>query len=134
MARTPASFNLQVVRGATWEDDFEYQDEDGQPFDLAGYEARMQVRTLDGRFGLTDAETLVMELTTGNGRLSIPDPGDGRVVLLVSAVDTEMLNPSNERKVKLAYSVELYRPVGADQEYVIPLVEGSLSVRGEVTR
>jgi len=134
VARTPASFNLQVVRGATWEDDFEYQDEDGQPFDLAGYEARMQVRTLDGRFGLTDAETLVMELTTGNGRLSIPDPGDGRVVLLVSAVDTEMLNPSNERKVKLAYSVELYRPVGADQEYVIPLVEGSLSVRGEVTR
>nr|WP_276517713.1 hypothetical protein [Stenotrophomonas acidaminiphila] len=125
---------MQVVRGATWEDDFEYQDEDGQPFDLAGYEARMQVRTLDGRFGLTDAETLVMELTTGNGRLSIPDPGDGRVVLLVSAVDTEMLNPSNERKVKLAYSVELYRPVGADQEYVIPLVEGSLSVRGEVTR
>lgn len=134
MSRTPASFNLHVVRGATWEDDFEYQEEDGQPFDLAGYEARMQIRTLDGRFGLSEAETLVMELTTGNGRLSIPDPGDGRVVLLVSAADTEMLNPSNERKVKLAYSVELYRPVGADSEYVIPLVEGSISVRGEVTR
>ncbi len=134
MSRTPATFNLQVVRGATWEDDFEYQDEDGQAFDLTGYEARMQIRTLDGRYGLSDAETLVMELTTGNGRLSIPDPGDGRVVLLVSAADTEMLNPSNERKVKLAYSVELYQPVTADPEYVIPLVEGSLSVRGEVTR
>lgn len=134
MSRTPATFNLQVVRGATWEDDFEYQDEDGQPFDLAGYEARMQIRTQAGRYGLSEAETLVMELTTGNGRLSIPEPGDGRVVLLVSAADTEMLNPSNERKVKLAYSVELYRPVGVDLEYVIPLVAGSLSVRGEVTR
>ncbi|WP_313033418.1 hypothetical protein [Stenotrophomonas acidaminiphila] len=134
MSRTPASFNLQVVRGATWEDDFEYQDEDGQPFDLAGYEARMQIRTQAGRYGLSEAETLVMELTTGNGRLSIPDPADGRVVLLVAAADTEMLNPSNERRVKLAYSVELYRPVTADPEYVIPLVEGSLSVRGEVTR
>lgn len=134
MSRTPASFPLTAVRGSTWEDDFEYQDEDGQPFDLAGYEARMQVRTLDGRYGLSDAETLVMELTTSNGRLSIPDPIDGRVVLLVSAADTEMLNPLNERKVKLVYSVELYRPVGADPEYVIPLVEGSLSVRGEVTR
>lgn len=136
MSRTPASFSLTAVRGATWEDDFEYRDDDenGPPFDLTGYEARMQVRTLDGRYGLSADETLVMELTTDNGRLSIPDPEDGRVVLLVSAADTEMLNPGNAKKVKLAYSVELFRQAGADPEYVIPLVEGSVSVRGEVTR
>lgn len=134
MSRTPASFSLTAVRGATWEDDFEYQDDEGQPFDLTGYEARMQVRLLAGRYGLSTDDTLVMELTTENGRLSIPDPEDGRLVLLVSAADTEMLNPGNERKTKLAYSIELFRPAGADPEYVIPLVEGSISVRGEVTR
>lgn len=134
MSRTPASFSLTAVRGATWEDDFQYQDDEGMPFDLSGYEARMQVRTLEGRYGTTADETLVMELTVANGRLTIPDPLDGRVVLLVSAADTEMLNPDNAKKVKLAYSVELFKPVGADPEYVIPLVEGSITVRGEVTR
>lgn len=134
MSRTPASFSLTVVRGSTWEDDFQYQDDDGQAFDLTGYDARMQVRSQDGRYGLSADDTLVMELTTENGRLGIPEPLDGRVVLLVSAADTEMLNPGNDKKVKLAYSVELFKPVTAVPEYVIPLVEGSITVRGEVTR
>ncbi len=134
MSRTPASFSLQVVRGATWEDDFQYQDDSGVPFDLTGYEARMQVRTLDGRYGLTDAETLVLELSTTGGGLSVPEPTEGRVVLLVEAANTVVLNPDNLKKNKLAYSLELYRPGGVGLEYVIPLVEGSISVRGEVTR
>ncbi|HHA2629099.1 TPA: hypothetical protein ACOEOK_000535 [Stenotrophomonas maltophilia] len=57
MSRTPASFSLTVVRGATWEDDFTYTNPDGSPFDLTGYQARMQVRTLAGQFGLTEADT-----------------------------------------------------------------------------
>lgn len=56
MSRTPASFSLTVVRGATWEDDFTYTNPDGSPFDLTGYQARMQVRTLAGQFGLTQAD------------------------------------------------------------------------------
>lgn len=134
MSRTPASFSLQVVRGATWEDDFEYRDDAGVPFDLTGYQARMQVRTLAGRYGLTDAETLVLALSTTGTGLSIPAPETGRVVLLVPAAETVVLNPDNLKKTKLAYSLELYRPGGTDLEYVIPLVEGSITVRGEVTR
>lgn len=134
MSRTPASFSLQVVRGATWEDDFQYQDDSGVPFDLTGYEARMQVRTEAGRYGLSTAETLVLELSTNGVGLSVPVPEDGKVVLLVDAAATVALNPDNRKKVKLAYSLELFRPAGAEPEYVIPLVEGSISVRGEVTR
>lgn len=134
MSRTPASFSLQVVRGATWEDDFQYQDDSGVPFDLTGYEARMQVRTEAGRYGLSTAETLVLELSTTDMGLTIPEPLEGRVVLLVEAANTVMLNPDNLKKTKLAYSLELYRPGGQGLEYVIPLVEGSISVKGEVTR
>ena len=134
MSRTPASFSLQVVRGATWEDDFQYQDDSGVPFDLTGYEARMQVRTEAGRYGLSTAETLVLELSTTDMGLTIPEPLEGRVVLLVEATNTVMLNPDNLKKTKLAYSLELYRPGGQGLEYVIPLVEGSISVKGEVTR
>lgn len=134
MSRTPASFSLQVVRGATWEDQFDYTDDAGEPIDLTGYAARMQVRTLDGQFGTSADETLVLELTTENGRLEIDEPEDGRVSLLVAAADTVQLNPDNARKVKLAYSLELFKPAGEDPEYVIPLVKGTVSVQGETTR
>ncbi|RIA19060.1 hypothetical protein DFO63_4179 [Stenotrophomonas sp. AG209] len=134
MSRTPASFSLTVVRGATWEDDFTYTNPDGSPFDLTGYQARMQVRTLAGQFGLTQADTLVLELSTAAGSLVIAEPENGVVAITVPAADTEALNPANARKVKLCYSLELFKPAGADPEYVIPLVAGKVTVQGETTR
>jgi hypothetical protein len=127
---------MQVVRGATWEDEFVYTLADGTtPVDLTGYEARMQVRTVDGKFGLSAAETLVLELTTANGLLVWDTAAAGRLTIVVPAADTEALNPENLAKVKLVYSVELYRPgVDPAPEYVIPLVTGSITVLGEITR
>jgi len=52
----------------------------------------------------------------------------------VPAVATEVLNPANARKVKHCYSLELFKPAGADPEYVIPLVAGKVTVQGETTR
>lgn len=134
MSRTPASYSLTVVRGATWEDDFTYTNPDGSPFDLSGYQARMQVRTLAGQFGMTEADTLVLELTTTGGNLIIGDPLDGVVSITVPAAETVVLNPENVRKVKHCYSLELFKPAGADPEYVIPLVAGKVTVQGETTR
>lgn len=134
MSRTPGNYSIEVVRGATWEESFEYTDDAGQPIPLTGYQARMQVRTKEGQFGLSGAPTLVMELTTEDGRLRIPDPLEGQVLLVVSAADTVLLNPDNLKRTKLVYSLELYRPAGADPEYVIPLVKGSITVQGETTR
>jgi hypothetical protein len=135
MSVTPASAGLKAVRGATWEDTFTYNDPDGEPVDLTGYEARMQVRTLDGQYGLTTTDTLVMELTTENGRLSIDEPESGVVALRVEAEDMVALNPANEKKDVLAYSLELFIPAaGSTPEYVIPLVQGKVTVLGETTR
>jgi hypothetical protein len=139
MSRTPATHTLQVVRGATWEDLFTYKDPDGVAINLTGYSARMQVRTVAGRYGTTTAATLVMELTTANGRLAIPDQSvladRGKISILVTAADTALLNAQNEKKVQLVYSLELYIPAsGPAAEYVVPLVEGKIVVKGEVTR
>ena len=134
MSRTPANYSMKVVRGATWEDEFTYTDTDGVAIDLTGYSARMQVRQPAGAYGLTTSTTLVMELTTVDGRLSLPTPTNGQLLLKVSAADTLLLNPDNLKKVKLVYSLELYVPVGVDPEYVIPLVKGGISVQGETTR
>ena len=134
MSRTPADYSLTVVRGATWEDEFTYVDPAGDAINLTGYQARMQVRTKQGQYGMSTADTLVLELSTVDGGLSIPEPENGQVLLRVEADDTDVLNPENAKKRKLVYSLDLYRPAGADPEYVIPLVKGSVTVQGQTTR
>lgn len=138
MSRIPVNYSLTVQRGSTWEQEFFYTENDGvTPIDLAGYEARMQVRQPAGRYGLTTTDTLVLELTSLNGLIELFIPAGGTIRngirIRVSAAGTAVLNPSNAKKVKHVYGLELYRPTPAP-EYVIPLFEGGLTCRGEVVR
>lgn len=133
MSRTPASHSLTVVRGATWEDEFTYTDDAGVAIDLTGYQARMQVRPLAQQYGTTGDPLL--ELTTATGGGLVWDTAvEGRLRIAVAPADHAALNPGNAKRAKYAYSIELYIPAGVDPEYVIPLVEGKVNVRGEVTR
>lgn len=139
MSRTPASYSMTVVRGSTWEDEISYTDEAGEPIDLTGYEARMQVRTPTGQYGTSTTDSLLLELTTENGLLVIDTPDGGtvpnRVRIEVAPTDHAALNPDNAKAVKYVYSLELFIPAeGETPEYVVPLVAGSVSVRGETTR
>lgn len=138
MSRTAASYSMTVTRGATWEDSFDYADADGNPVDLSNYEARMQVRTLAGEFGATTTTTLLLELTTQNDLLAIQTPPGGtvpsRIAITVPPEDHAALNPDNAKKVKYAYGIELYIPQGANPEYVIPLADGKVTVKGERVR
>lgn len=135
MSRTPATYSMTVVRGSTWEDEVQYTDASGVPIDLTGYEARMQVRTVAGQFGLTTAQTLLLELRTDGDDplLSWDSAAEGRLVIRARPDQHAALNPNNSRREKYVYSIEIYKDEG-DGEYVIPLVQGSLSVAGEVTR
>ena len=127
MSRTPASFSLPVVRGTTWEDSFDYRDADGVAIDLTGYEARMQVRTLAGRFGTTTSTTLLLSLsTTGVDPLLVWDTADiGRVRVYALPAAHADLNPDNAKKVKYAYWLEFY-----DGDHVLPVVTGTLTAHG----
>ena len=138
MSRVPAKYNMKIVRGATWEDQFSYtEDDETTPIDLTGYEARMQVRSVAGRFGSTTTTSLFLELTTtGTDPLLYWDTAaEGVLKILASPEQHEALNPRNAQQVQYYYSIEIYRPAsGPDPEYVIPLVQGVLTVLGEVTR
>ena len=127
MSRTPASFSMPVVRGTTWEDSFEYTDSAGVAIDLTGYEARMQVRTVAGRFGTTTASTLMLELSTvGLDPLLVWDTADiGRVRIYALPAAHAALNPDNAKRVKYAYWLEFY-----DGDHVLPVVAGVLTARG----
>lgn len=140
MSRIAASVALLLQRGATWEDDFTYTDEDGAGVDLTGFKARLQVRTIAGRFGTTTATTLLLEKTSAANPTELlfatsPDHDDVLCVVRVKipVADVELLNANNEKKTKVAFGIELFK----DSEtpvYVIPLCEGTLSVRGELVR
>lgn len=142
MSRTPASYSMPVVRGQTWEDWLDYiEEEDGSPIDLTGYQARMQIRALEHRYGTTTVATLVLELTTpeGNGLLTIETPPGGtvpnRVRITASASEYATLNPGNEKKVKYAYALEVYRPAaGGNPRYSLPLASGAIDANGWLIR
>lgn len=135
MSRTSADYSMIWTRGATAEEEFVYTDADGNPIDLTDYEARMQVRTLDGQYGTSTSDSLMLELnTTGTDPMLGWDTAvEGRLTLKARPDQHAVLNPDNEKKAKYAYSIEVYKPDGSG-EYVIPLVTGTIIVVGEVTR
>lgn len=134
MSRTPATYTMTVVRGSSWQDDFVYMGSDGAPIDCTGLEARMQVRALADRYGIS-GKPPVLELTTtgANPLLAWDTAADGRLVIDARPDQHAELNPQNLKKAKYAYSVELYRQA-QDGEYVVPFIGGVITVLGEVTR
>lgn len=125
---------LSIRRGNTWVVSFQYtEDDEVTPVDLTGYEARMQIRTLDTMYGEQDPDDglIAAYATTGVAPKLVWDTASiGKVVLTVPAADTDVLNPDNVAKVRYAYGVEAYTAGGV----VIQLATGKLTVRGEVVR
>lgn len=130
---TAATKNLVIEQGATYDTlAFQWCGSDGaggvgNPYDLTGYTARMQVRT--------DYDSLVLlEATTENGRIVLgkhPDTGTvdmttGWIWVIISATDTDALDPS----VKGKYDLEVESPEGV----VRRLLRGSVKVESNITR
>lgn len=85
---------------------------------LTGYTARMQIRSE------VDSSTVLIELTTQNGRLLIT-PLAGRIDMLIDDTDTAALNFDSA-----VYDLELISPSG----YVTRQVQGKVKLSKEVTR
>lgn len=136
MSRTPATYSMPVVRGQTWDDYLDYvEDDEVTPIDLTGFQARMQVRTLEGEYGTTTTTTLVLELSTQNGLLEIVTPPGGvvpnRVQISVSPDGHAEINSLNAKKKPYAYALEVFRPaVGETPLYSLPLAKGRIGARG----
>lgn len=141
MSRTPSAASITVVRGSTWEDSFDYYEDDGiTPINLTGYAARMHVRTLDGAYGTTTTTTLILALvSTGVSPLLTivpisPSTIPNRIKILATPAQHVTLNPLNEKRKRYSFSLEAYIPAGVNPEYVLPIAQGKLVCLGEVTR
>lgn len=110
-------YNPTIDQGATWSVEFEYLDPNDVPINLTGFTGKMQLRT--------DYSDAVADLTlsTENGGITINGPA-GKVLVLANADQTRSL-------VQTFYFYDLELISGAN---VIRLVQGQITVAGEVTR
>lgn len=115
-----ARLKLTIEQGATFERLIAYKTGTPPvPVDLTGYTARMQVRAT------IDAPDVLLELSTINARITLPDPAQGQLLLEVSATDTAAITWTGG-----VYDLELTSPAGK----VTRLLRGTVTVSPEVTR
>ncbi len=112
---TPLKTKFKSYRGITFKADvYAEADVTDEPLDLAGYEARMQVR--DGYGG-----TLIADLSIGSG---LSFPGLGIVRIEISASETEAMAVGSYR-----YDLEIESPGGV----VDQLIYGAFQVKDSIT-
>jgi len=114
-------YNIACDQGATFSRSITWKDSANVAYDIAGYTARMQVRTA------ANAASYVIALTTENGRIAIGNTisTKGQVTLTISAADTANLTAG-----QYVYDLELVSGGGV----VTRLIEGNFKVKAEVTR
>ena len=109
-------YNFTLDQGSTWTLQVVYNDSNGNPVNLTGYTAEMQVRR---KF---DSENSVLTLSTSNGGITI-----------VGATGTLNLLATDEQANIDAglYVYDLELSIGGARSR---LIQGTVTVSGEVTR
>lgn len=109
--------NLVIKKGADFSFKFIWKGSDGNPINLTGYTARMQIREVitdaSPIISLTDPTDIVLGGVAGTVELIITNAVTGALAISCGVYDLEMINPSSN---------------------VRRLLEGNVSVDDEVTR
>lgn len=106
----PGTLNIQIYVGATFALTLTWLDGDGEPIDLTGYTAAMNV---------VNGQDIVISLSTANGRISLGGLA-GTMQLTIPASATAPLQPAT-----CDYDLLLTSQAGV----VTPLVAGICTIR-----
>jgi tRNA A37 threonylcarbamoyltransferase TsaD len=120
MAQLPiAEADICIFQGATFNQTLFYETgEPSAPVNLAGYTAKMQIRSKP------ESKALILELSTDNGRI-ILNESTGSIRLFISATDTGLLSVCD----KAVYDLELYNGAVTTR-----ILQGNVIISPEVTR
>jgi hypothetical protein len=121
MSCVAGTYNITCNQGATFHRTITWTDSARNPYDIANYTARMQIRQT------ATSASIILELTTVNGRITLGNTlaTKGQVNLLVDATTTAALTPG-----LYVYDLELVSSTGV----VDRILEGNFKVSAEVTR
>lgn len=111
-------YNMTCDQGATFIREIAVTDADGNPVNYTGFEAEMQVRKTHGD------PTSVVDLTTGNGRITIVGAA-GQVKIMLTDEETAQITPRS-----YVYDLLLVTPTGEKDR----ILEGQFIVTPGVTR
>jgi hypothetical protein len=114
----PANYDLIIRQGSTWTQFIVWKDSDGNPINLAGYTARMQIRPV------IQSQTVIVALTTENGRIALGG-SDGSLTLALDAETTADIEQASG-----FYDIELESFDGT----VTAILQGRVKFPREVTR
>lgn len=122
----PGRYNLKIYQYDTFDPELDFKNADGTAQNLNGLTARMQIREE------IDSPTVILELSTDNGRIIIPNDASGTVQFNLPAETTADLPTYNDVAVWV-YDLKLIDVV-ASPEKVIRAVQGVVTVIPSVTR
>ena len=111
-----ATTNLIIDQGATWNITFTYKNTDGNPINLTGYTAALQLRTS------YDAASASLSLTSGSG--IVLGGTAGTIAVTATATETGGLTAG-----EYVYDLEI-----TSSSVVTRLVQGRITVTPQVTR
>lgn len=114
---TAGIYNFKMDQGSNWDLNVVYEDANGNPINLTGYTAAMQLRQN------YNSETADLTLTSSNGGITIT-PLLGKLVLHATAIQTGLLSEGY-----YVYDLEI-----ASGGVVTRIIQGQVTVNGEVTR
>jgi len=114
--KCPATINLCLPQGQTWDNQFKWRT-DGELVNLSNFSARMQLRAT------AESANTAANLTTGNGGITLSS--SGAITLNLSATSTAAITAAT-----YLYDLEVVSPSGS----VRRLMEGSALVSREITR
>ena len=123
---TTGETQIQVDQGSTFEHTFTLT-VNSQPFDLTGYDARMQVRKTYG------SSTPVFDGTLSNGKLNIVSAVNGTLKVIMTPADSSVIkfNSTDDSTLDCVFDVEIQNILTGK---VYKPVKGTLVFAREVTR
>jgi hypothetical protein len=126
-------YPIYIEQGASLDFEVQYVDSEGNPVDLSGYSARMQIRPS------TTSTTAYITLTSDlqpdgsginlSGSHSTKPPTSGSIGVFISACSSSVLEFG-----EAVYDLELSVPYEGGCDYVTRLIQGPVRLSKEVTR
>lgn len=118
--------DITMDQGSSLDYTFNLRNQDGTPFDLSGYDARMQVRKTYG------AVSPVISCTLANSKIIISAPLTGKIEIALLPSDTSLIrfNAVDDATLECVYDIELQSSTG----FVFKPSSGNFTINREVTR
>jgi hypothetical protein len=126
-------YPIYIEQGASLDFEVRYVDSEGNPVDLSGYSARMQIRpSVESNTAYITLTSVLQADGTGlnlSGSHSTKPPTSGSIGIFISACSSSVLNFGNA-----VYDLELAVPYEGGCDYVTRLIQGPVRLSQEVTR